>query len=121
MAINKISFPLSDATLELAQPVKDVLQVLVNHVNQGRKVEINYILKGALFIIGGSVFLADSDTEIAGTAGADTQAIKLTVSDNVATPSWATDLTGVSWNYSYNGFYDADKNYYYKGETYVNK
>lgn len=121
MAINSVDMPLRNGTSDFAQPVKDILQILVNHVNQGRKVETSYIKKGALFIIGCSVFLTDSDTAITGTAGADTQAIKLTVSGTTATPSWTDDLTDVEWNNSYSGYYDTEGNYYFLGETYVNK
>jgi hypothetical protein len=63
------------------------------------------IVKGAVFQIGGTLYLADSDTAI---SGAPSEYMKMTPSSDgsVCTAAFVSSLTGVAWNSTYNGWYD---------------
>ena len=119
MAINKITAATSDSPSTFASPVINYLAALLANVNHGARNDDTNILQGALFCIGGAMFLADSDTAISGTRYVS-QWIKFTVSGDTATASYADVLTSdLTWNGSYQGYYDDDGNYYYKGLSVV--
>lgn len=67
------------------------------------------IVKGAVFLVGGSVYLAAADTSISGTAS---DYVKLTITGTTLVPSFVADLTGVTWSSTWNGYYDASGNLY---------
>lgn len=67
------------------------------------------VLKGAVFQIGGTVYLADSDTAITGTPSSY---VKITPSGATAAAAYVANLTGVTWNDTYNGYYDVSGNLY---------
>jgi len=69
------------------------------------------IPKGAIIQCGGAVFKATADEVITGTAS---YYVKMTPSAGgmELSPSFVTDLTGVSWNDAYNGYYDSSENLY---------
>lgn len=60
------------------------------------------IVKGSKFIIQGSTFIADSDTPI---SGIESIYVKFVVSGSTATPSYISNITGVTWSDIYNGYY----------------
>jgi hypothetical protein len=64
------------------------------------------VVKGAVFQIGGTMYLADADTGISGTASAY---VKIMPSGDGSTCSAAfvASLTSVAWNSTYNGWYDS--------------
>ena len=112
MAINKITAPLADTTANFATPVINQLQALVIDCNHGDRYSGSYILEGALFSIGGSMFKAVSNTFISGTATGATF-IKFTVTGTTATVAFVTTLkTSLTWSGDYQGWYDDDGNYY---------
>jgi hypothetical protein len=74
------------------------------------------IVKGAVFQIGGTVYLATSNTAIGGAAS---NYVKLTPSGDGSTcaADYVANLAGVSWNDTYNGYYDVGGNLYIFDET----
>lgn len=67
------------------------------------------IVKGAVFQIGGTVYLADADTAIAGTAS---DYVQITPAGASASAAYVANLSGVTWNQTYNGWYDGSGNLY---------
>jgi len=69
------------------------------------------IVRGSVFQLGGTVYLATSDTAIGGVAS---DYVKLTPSGDGSTCSadYVASLAGVSWNDAYNGYYDVGGNLY---------
>lgn len=64
------------------------------------------ITKGAIFEIGGTIYLATSATAITGT-GSNYIKIKPSADGATCSASFVVNLTGVTWNTTYNGYYDA--------------
>lgn len=108
MAIVKINAPGSTPAAFLS-PVLDWLAALLTTAEMPLRVVGSVIKKGALFNIGGSLFVADADTSITGVAS---PYIRITPSGSSATAAFVSSLTGVSWNASYNGYYDGSGNLY---------
>jgi len=110
MPINKLTSPQSTPT-SLADWV--AMKNLIESVYLGTElpVRIDYdndlVLKGSVFQIGGSIYLADADTAITGTPS---DYVKLTPSGSIAAPSYVANLTGITWNDTYNGYYDGSGN-----------
>jgi hypothetical protein len=74
------------------------------------------IVKGAVFQIGGTVYLATSNTAIGGAAS---DYVKLTPSGDGSTcaADYVANLAGVSWDDTYNGYYDVGGNLYVFNEA----
>ena len=113
MAINKITAPLSTGPSVFASPVIAQLASLLTDCNHGIRISGGYVKAGSLWNIGGTMFIADSDTAITGTRSASTTGVKFTVSGDSATVSYGTGT--LTWNGIYQGYYDTSGNYYYKG------
>lgn len=64
---------------------------------------------GAVFQVGGTVYRVDTATSITGTPSAY---VKITPAGATASASFVANLTGVSWNDVYNGYYDGSGNRY---------
>lgn len=112
MAINKITAPSEvPASVSDYQAQNDLLDVLNLAVLGADRVSGSNVVKSSVFNVGGAIYLADADTAITGSASAY---VKLTVSVDGLTlaPSFVADLTGVSWNTAYLGYYDVDGNLY---------
>ena len=90
MAINKITAPLGTSPSVFAAPVIAQLAALLTDCNHGIRISGGYVKAGSLWNIGGSMFLADSDTAITGTRSASTTGVKFTVSGDSATVSYGT-------------------------------
>ena len=67
------------------------------------------IMKGSAVNIGGAWFVAGADTAITGSAS---EYVKLTVSGSSVAAAFVADLTGVNWNKTWNGWYNASGEYY---------
>lgn len=117
MAINKIAAPLSTSPSVFAAPVVNQLLALVLGIDMGERVSNGYIKKGAMFNILGDLFVADSDTLVSGTESGSV-AIKFTVSGNTAVASYVSSMSSVSWNGTYQGFYDSSNNMYFTDYIY---
>lgn len=112
MAINKITAPSEvPASVSDYQAQNDLLDVLNLAVLGADRVSGSNVVKSSVFNVGGAIYLADADTAITGSASAY---VKLTVSVDGLTldASFVADLTGVSWNTAYLGYYDTDGNLY---------
>lgn len=117
MAINRVTYP---STPTPASGDWDLIVDLVQsgYLKMENSLRIDYdndnVLEGAVFHIGGSVFLADSDTAITGTPS---DYVKLTVSGATASAAYVANLTGVTWNDAQNGYYDVSGNLYVFNEA----
>jgi len=115
MAIVKKISPLGEAPIGFVDPVINQLAALLTDCNHGVRVSGGYVKKGSLWNIGGTMFMADSDTAITGTRSAATTGVMFTVSGDTATVSYGTGA--LTWNGSYQGFYDTSGNFYYVGDV----
>ena len=119
MSINKLSYPNAAAPIEgdsdWSKFIILIQTAFLNIENPIRVISGN-IKKGSIFQIGGSVYIADADTAITGVAS---EYIKITpdTENDVADAAYVADLTGVTWNDTYNGYYDASGNLYLFNEA----
>lgn len=115
MAINRISFPSSTPTAVSDYQAQNAL--LVAALNEGNNV-VPYIgtamSVGFVFNVGGVVYRVDTATTITGTAS---PYVKITPSGATASASFAASLSGVSWDSTYNGYYDGSGNRYLFDES----
>lgn len=112
MAINKITAPSgTPASIADYQAQNNLIGALHLAVQGADRVSGTNIVKSAVFYVGGATYLADDDTAI---TGSESAYVKLTVSVDGLTldASFVADLTGVTWNTAYLGYYDVDGNLY---------
>lgn len=64
---------------------------------------------GAVFQVGGTIYRVDTATAITGTPS---EYVKITPAGATASASFVANLTGVTWNTVYNGYYDGSGNRY---------
>jgi len=117
MSINKIDAPGATPATFWPQTINQLAALVIDKERPPRN-STTHILNGAMFNIGGVMFVADSDTLISGT---DSGLIKLTVSGSVASPSYVSSSTGVTWNGTYKGYYDISGNFYFIDEQEMTK
>lgn len=67
------------------------------------------IPQGVAIQIGGVVYRADTDESITGTAS---KYVKITASGATASAAYVSNLTGVTWNKQYNGYYGGSSELY---------
>jgi hypothetical protein len=117
MPITRIPYP-NALPVEKQDFVKqnNLLETGFLRVNDPWPVVGGNITKGAIFQFGGTVYLATSDTAIAGVAS---DYVKLTPNGDGSelSPSYVANLAGVSWNQAYNGYYDVGGNLYVFDES----
>ena len=112
MALNRIPIPTTD---ESALVYSDYAKLtpLMNSIFLNSKQPIRIsgtnIKKGSQFQIAGVVYLADADTAI---SGVESAYVKITPAGATASASFVSGLTGVTWSYVYNGYYDMSGNLY---------
>lgn len=107
MAINKLYSPTDPPTANTDWTrMKAIVDALALQNEQPLRVVGSNVVKGALFYIGGTFYLADSDTAISGTAS---NYVKITPSGDGSTcsASFVSSLTGVTWSATYLGYYDS--------------
>jgi hypothetical protein len=110
MAINRITAPsASPASIADYSAIVAQLAALVLDRERPPRVSGSNVLQGALLNVGGILYYAASDTAITGSASAF---VKITPSGATASAEFVANLTGVTWNKSYNGYYDASGNLY---------
>lgn len=110
MAINRVDAP-NPLPLTTAdyQAQNNLIDTNFLTVNSPIEFGSGNIFKGAVLYVGGTTYIADSDTAITGTTS---DYVKITPSGATASASYVVDLTGVSWNDTYNGYYDVSGNLY---------
>lgn len=111
MALNLITAPTPSAPSGLADYVaqNNLLEAGFLNINSPLQVISGNIPESAVFQIGGAIYRADSDTAISGVAS---DYVKITPSGATASAAYVANLTGVSWNSDYNGYYDVSGNLY---------
>ena len=110
MAINKITGPgATPSSISDWAGAVDWLNSILPNINIGTKIYNGYVKNGSLFNIGGSLYLADSDTAITGT---ESDYVMITPSGSTASASYASSLSGVTWDDANKGYYDASDNLY---------
>lgn len=110
MAINLITAPSAVPAAVADYEQQNALIAALALAAQGAaRVVGSNIVKGAVFLVGGSVYLAATDTAISGAAS---DYVKLTITGTTLVPSYVADLTGVTWSSTWNGYYDAGGNLY---------
>lgn len=110
MALVNIDDP-GDAPVTIADwyKVNAVLQTIGNGMGGGSRVVGSVFPRGAVVFFAGSWYMADADTAISGTAS---KYVKITNIAGVLSLSFVADITGVTWNKQYQGYYDALGNMY---------
>ena len=110
MALVKIDSP-SDAPVAIADwyKINAVLQTIGNGMGGGSRVIGSTFPRGAVLFYAGAWYIADADTAITGTAS---KYVKVTNTAGVLSLSFVADITGVTWNKQYQGYYDALGNMY---------
>ncbi len=93
-----------------------LLQTALLRADIVRQVDGNKIVQGAIFQIAGPVFISDTGTEITGTKS-DYVRISVSAAGDTAVAEFVPDLTGVSWNSVYRGYYDDAGNLYLFDES----
>lgn len=119
MAINKIDAPGITPATFWPQVINQLLALTIDKEYSDRIVS-GFIKQGAMFNIGGVMYVADSDTAISLTE-AGSVGVKITPSGATASASYVSTLSGIIWNASYKGWYDGSGNliirdYVYPGE-----
>ena len=110
MALVKIDSP-SDAPVAIADwyKINAVLQTIGNGMGGGSRVIGSNFPRGAVLFYAGAWYIADADAAITGTAS---KYVKITNTAGVLLLSFVADITGVTWNKQYQGYYDALGNMY---------
>lgn len=112
MAINRIAEPANPPTAigDWTQAIA-LIRALASSTEIPLRVVGSNVAKGAVFYIGGTLYQADGDTAITGSAS---NYVKLTPSGDGSTvaAAFVASLTGVTWNSTYCGYYDASGNLY---------
>lgn len=111
MAINRIPYPSSTPTAIADYEAQNAL--LVAALGEGNNVVpfIGTAMSiGFVFNVGGVVYRVDTATAISGTAS---PYVKITPSGATASASFSANLTGVTYNNVWNGYYDGSGNRYF--------
>lgn len=89
--------------------INDVLQTIGLDINSPTRLASGYILRGSVIFFAGAWYVADSDTAI---TGSETDYVKLENDAGTVTASYVSELVDVTFNRSWNGWYDPDGNLY---------
>lgn len=109
MAIDLLANPTATAPTALADYQAILTQLVANgQAFTGRLiVQGSNIKAGTVILIGGVLYKATTDTAITGTASSY---VKITPSGATASAAFVANLTGVTWNDAYGGYYDGSGN-----------
>ena len=89
--------------------INDVLQTIGLDINSPTRLTSGYILRGSVIFFAGAWYVADSDTAI---SGSETDYVKLENDAGTVTASYVAALVDVTFNRSWNGWYDPDGDLY---------
>ena len=89
--------------------VNDVLQTIGLDINKPTRIKEGYIQRGSVLFFAGAWYVADSDTAVTGSAS---DYIKLVNTAGVVTAEYVSELVDVTFNRTWNGWYDPDGNLY---------
>ncbi len=115
MALDRVSFPdgVTGAAGDRANFVALLVQLTQKWNGDPQKFSSDIVPQGAMIQIGGVIYKGTSDTAITGSASSY---VKITPSGATASASYVSSLSGVTWNPSYNGYYDGSGNLYISPE-----
>lgn len=104
-----------DAPVELLdwQKISEIMQATWLRLNAPLAVVGTNVKRGSSVCLGGQWYVATLDEAITGT---ESPYVKLTVSGATLVASFASNLTGVSWNDEWAGWYDIAGGYYFFDE-----
>ena len=107
MALERVSIPTPTAPVSSADYVSILSQLEAkNQAFMGASVVIgSTIHEGRIIDIGGVLYKSTSDTTITGTPS---RFVKVTASGATATAVFISNLTNVTWNHVYGGYYHVD-------------
>ena len=91
------------------EKINDVFQTIGLDINSPTRISGSKILRGSVIFFAGAWYVADSDTAISGSA---TDYVRLTNTAGVVTAAFVPSLSGVTFNRTWNGWYDPDGNLY---------
>jgi DNA-binding beta-propeller fold protein YncE len=86
-----------------------LLQALFLRVEEPIRISGGSVVQGSVFQIGGDVYRVTGDETI---TGSESDYVKITPDGEEATAEYVANLFGVTWNKTYNGYYDATGNLY---------
>jgi len=89
--------------------INDVLQTIGLDINKPTQIKEGYIQRGSVLFFAGAWYVADSDTAISGSA---TGYVRLTNNAGVVTAAFVPSLSGVTFNRTWNGWYDSSLRLY---------
>lgn len=110
MAFTLISAPDSvpTSTADWAK-INNVLLTIGMALLSPARISGGNVIRGSVVHFAGAWYVTDSDTAISGTAS---NYVKLTNTAGTVTASYSANLTGVSWNKTWNGYYNAGGEYF---------
>lgn len=89
--------------------INDVLQTLGLDTSSPMRVKGTNIMRGSVIFFAGAWYVADSDTAISGSA---TNYVQLTNTAGTVTAAFVASLSGVTFNRTWNGWYDSSLRLY---------
>jgi hypothetical protein len=89
--------------------INDVFQTIGIDINSPTRISGSKILRGSVIFFAGAWYVADSDTAISGSA---TDYVRLTNTAGVVTASFVSSLSNVTFNRTWNGWYDSSLRLY---------
>ena len=89
--------------------VNDVLQTIGLDINKPTRIIDGYVLRGSVIFFAGAWYVADSDTAV---TGSQSDYIKLVNTAGVVAAEYVEALVDVTFNRTWNGWYDPDGNMY---------
>jgi hypothetical protein len=96
-------------TVEDWDKINNVLLAHGMNLLTPNRLKAGYIQRGSVVFFAGSWFVADADTAITGSA---TEYVMLTNTAGTITQEYVANLTGVSFNRTWNGYYDSSGRLY---------
>lgn len=96
-------------TVEDWDKINNVLLAHGMNLLTPNRLKAGYIQRGAAVYFAGSWFVADADTAI---SGSETEYVRLTNTAGTITQEYVANLTGVSFNRTWNGYYDSSGRLY---------
>lgn len=89
--------------------INDVFQTIGLDISNPTRIKDGYIHRGAVLFFAGAWYVADSDTAV---TGVQSDYIKLVNTAGVVTAEYVSELVDVTFNRTWNGWYDPDLSMY---------
>ncbi len=89
--------------------INDVFQTIGLDINSPTRISGSKILRGSVIFFAGAWYVADADTAITGSV---TDYVRLTNTAGTVTAAFVSSLSGVTFNRTWNGWYDSSMRLY---------